>query len=142
MSAESGIVLDASALVAYSHDELLAFPIDELLRELREDTGAPVHIPEYALVDARVILHGDKTALARLESFAAAHGVTPVHGRDEQETVQLIVAEAGVSWGLAHAMMLTVTTHTSLATYAAATLQRAGFDARLVLDLDEFFRGD
>lgn len=28
----------------------------------------------------------------------------------------------------------------SLATYAAATLELAGFDMTLVLDLDEFFR--
>jgi hypothetical protein len=138
--ADPGVVLDASALVAYSQNDLLAFPLDELLRELREDTGGPVHIPEYALVDARVILHDDKTALARLESFAAAHGCVQAIGRGDQETIQLIVADAGVSWGLAHAMLLAAVRGALLATYVASTLHRAGFDARLILDLDEFFR--
>lgn len=140
MTADPGVVLDASALVAYAQNDLLAFPLDELLSEVREQTRGAVHIPEFALVDARRILHGDKTGLARLESFAAAHGITPTANRGEQETVQLIVAEARVSWGLAHAMLLTVTTRSTLATYAAPTLERAGFEMRLVLDLDEFFR--
>ena len=49
-------------MVAYAENDLLAFPLDELLRELREETGGSVHIPEFALVDARRILCGNAGA--------------------------------------------------------------------------------
>ncbi len=127
--AEPGVVFDASALVAYSLNDMRAFPVDELLGVMRDETLAPVHIPEYALVDARVILHDDKAAMDRLEAFAHEHGIHQVDGRDEQETVQLIVARSGVSWGMAHAMLLTILTSSSLATYAAHTLERVGYEA-------------
>lgn len=140
MPVEPGVVFDASALVAYALNDLNALPVDELLDVMRDDTHAPVHIPAYALVDAQVILHDDKAARERLEAFAGEHGVHQVGSRDEQETIQLIVAESGVSWGMAHAMLLTITTNSSLATYAAHTLERAGYEMSLVLDLDEFFR--
>jgi TusA-related sulfurtransferase len=138
--AEPGVVFDASALVAYAQNDMRAFPVDELIAVMRDDTHAPAHIPEFALVDARVILNDDKAALDRLEAFVAEHGVHQVSGRDEQETIQLIVTKSGVSWGMAHAMLLTILTSSSLATYAAPTLERAGYEMRLVLDLDEFFR--
>lgn len=139
MTADPGVVLDASALVAYAQDDLLSLPVDELLQELREDTGGAVHIPGLAHADAVEILDGDKPATARLESFAAAHGVLDAPA-GERDTIGRIVTETGVSAGMAHAMLLAARLRCLLATYAAPTLARAGFDAQLVLDLDEFFR--
>lgn len=139
MTFDPGVVLDASAMVAYAQSDSLALPVDELLQELREDTGGPVHLPEFAYADALAILDGDKEATGRLESFAAAHGVTAAD-RDTEHVVGLVVAGTGVSPGMAHAMVLAAVRACSLATYAAPTLRRAGFDDRLILDLDEMFR--
>lgn len=141
MPPDPGVVLDTSALVAYARSDMRSFPVDELLREMREDTGAAVLIPELALVDARWVLHDEKDALERLDNFAAAHGT---HGGEDPglvATVRLLVAEAGVSQGMAHAMLLAGMTRSELATYSAPTLAAAGFEMRTVLDLDEFFQG-
>jgi hypothetical protein len=92
-----------------------------------------------AYADAMAIVGDDKTAAARLESFAEAHGIVDA-GPDVQQVVEVIVAKVGVSPGMAHALVVAASGACPLATYAASTAQRAGFDARLVLDLDEFFR--
>ena len=139
MTADPGVVLDASALVAYALNDLRALPVDELLRELREDTGAAVHVPCCACGDALEILRDDKAATSRLLAFVASYGMIDA-SRAEQQIIAAIVAQAGVSEGLAHAMLIAAGQGSSLATYAAATVQRAGFDERLILDLDEFFR--
>jgi hypothetical protein len=136
---DPGVVLDASALVAYAQNDMQAFPVDELLRELREDTGGAVHLPWFAVEEAQQILADDRPALARLESFVAAHGVR-LADADTVRAVDLIVAESKVSRGLAQAMLTAVVTRASLATYATATLEQAGFAGVLVLDLDEMFR--
>ncbi|MFI5895615.1 hypothetical protein ACIA5D_36525 [Actinoplanes sp. NPDC051513] len=136
---DPGVVLDTSALVEYARNDVRALPIDELLRELREDTGGPVHIPWYALEEAQQVLADDRAALARLESFAGAHGVR-LADADTTRAVDLIVEEGRVTPGLAHAMLLSVTGGLSLATYAAPTLEQAGFSLGRVLDLDEVFR--
>ncbi len=137
---DRGVVLDASALVAYARSDMRSFSIDELLDEMREDTGAPVIIPGFALLDAQQILRGEKDALDRLDSFADAHGVLGLDDPAVESTVRLLSAEAGVSPGLAHAMLLTLMTRSELATHSAPTLAAAGFEMRKVLDLDEFFR--
>lgn len=139
MTADPGVVLDASALVAYAQNDLRALPVEELLRELREDTGAAVHIPCCACGDAVEIVRDDKAATSRLASFAASYGVVTA-SRTEHQVIASIVAEASVSHGLAHAMLVAAGQGSSLATYAAATVLRAGLDERLILDLDEFFR--
>lgn len=139
MTSDPGVVFDASALVAYAQNDLLAMPVDELLRELREDTGGTVRIPRLAYTDALDIVADDKAAVGRLESFAAAHGVVEADP-GVLHLIGMIVAEAGVSAGMAHALVLASVWACNLATYTAATLERAGFDERLVLDLDEFFR--
>jgi hypothetical protein len=139
VTADPGVVFDASALVAYAQNDVLAMPVDELLRELREDTGGPVILPELAFTDAAAIVADDKAATARLESFAAAHGLIAA-GPDVQDVVGVLVAQVGVSPGVAHAILLAAERGFPLATYAASTVGRTGFAPRLILDLDELFR--
>lgn len=115
-------------------------PVDELIREMREDTGAPVYVPELALAEARWVLEGEKDALKRLDSFAASHGVRPADDPGVQETLRMMVAMYGISSGMAHAMLVAVATKSELATYAVSTVRAAGFEMRQVLDLGEMFR--
>ena len=140
MLPDHGVVLDTSALVAYARSDLRSLPIDELLREMREDTDAPVIIPKLALNEARWVLGDEKAAIERLDSFADAHGVEGCTDPSLQASVRLLVSESGVSQGMAHAMLLAVMARSELATYSAPTLRAAGFEMRKVLDLDEFFR--
>ncbi|MET0416616.1 MAG: hypothetical protein ABW022_11415 [Actinoplanes sp.] len=137
----SGVVLDASALVIYAKDDLQALPVDELLRELRDDPRSPLAIPALAHEDALRILDGDSTATARLWALSDEHGVVPA-SPDMLRAVNLIVGEGRVSAGMAHAMLLAAQRDWLLATYAAPTLQVAGFEPRLILDLDEVFRAE
>jgi hypothetical protein len=133
------IVPDTSALIAYAENDLRALPVDELLEELREDSGGQVILGWFVLEDAQRVLRADRTALGRLEVLASEHGVRFADA-DMQQAIGLIVAEGQVSRGLAHAMLLTAAAGCSLATYAAPTLEKAGFAMSRVLDLDEFFR--
>jgi hypothetical protein len=135
----AGVVLDVSSLVVYAKNDLQALPIDELLQELREDTGGIVVIPSLSHADALLVLAGDKVATDRLWSLSDAFGVVPP-SPDVQTVVDLIVAESEVSPGLAHAMILAAQRDWYLATYAAGTLMRVGFESRLILDLDQMFR--
>lgn len=138
---DPGIVVDASSLVEYALNDLRALPIDELLRELREDTGGPVLIPWLAVDEAQQILGDDPAALKRLEEFVGAHGVRFADA-EMVKAVDLMVAGSDLSHGLAHAALLSLLTGASLATYAAPTLARAGYGMRRVLDLDEIFRDE
>jgi len=138
---DPGVVVDASSLAEYARNDLRSLPIDELLRELREDTGGPVYIPLLALEEAQQILGNDRPALARLESLVAAHGVK-LADAEMLKAVELMAVEGNVSRGLAHAALLSRLLGTTLATYLAPTLERAGFDMAKVLDLDEIFRGE
>jgi len=135
----SGVVFDASALAEYARDDLRSFPVDELIREMREDTGQPVIIPWFALDEAQQVISGDLNAVARLESFASAHGVR-LADDEMRKAVDLVVEAARVTRGLAHAMILAAAGRRQLATYAMPTLRQAGFEVELVLDLDEMFR--
>lgn len=142
MPAEGGVVLDVSALIAYARSDMQALPLDELLREMREDTGAAVLIPGYAFSEARWILNGEQDALDRLESFADAYGTVEADDPELTKALKLIVSMSGVSLAMAQAMLLTITTDSMLATYTAPTLSAAGFEMRKVLDLDEMFRAE
>ncbi|MGX6604853.1 hypothetical protein ACWKSP_22395 [Micromonosporaceae bacterium Da 78-11] len=134
----TGVVLDVSALIIYARNDLQALPVDELLRVLREDTGGTVVIPSLSHADALLVLDGDKEATDRLWSLSDAFGVVPP-SPDVQVVVDLIVSESEVSAGMAHAMVLAAQRDWHLATYAAGTLERVGFDPRLVLDLNQIF---
>ncbi|GAA0494526.1 hypothetical protein Ade02nite_20140 [Paractinoplanes deccanensis] len=138
---DPGIVVDASALVAYAHNDMRSFAIDELLRELREDTGGPVHIPFFAVEEAQQILADDTDALTRLESFVTAHGMR-LADADMRSAVDAIVAASPLSRGLAQAMLISIADNLSLATYAAGTLEQAGAGMTRVLDLGEVFGAD
>ena len=135
----AGVVLDVSSLVIYAKNDLQALPVDELLQELREDTGGAVVIPSWSHADALLVLDGDKTATDRLWSLSDTHGVVPP-SPDVQAVVDLIVNESAVSQGMAHAMVLSAQRDWHLATYSASTLERVGFAQRLILDLDQLFR--
>jgi hypothetical protein len=137
---EEGVVFDTSALVEYARNDLRSLPVDELLREMREDSGWPVIIPLLALVDAQAVLGDDLPALERLESFATAHGFR-LADAEMLRAVDLIADQAKVTPGLAQAMLLTAAGRKrQLATYAAPTLEQAGYEMSRVLDLDEMFR--
>ena len=142
MRAESGVVLDVSALIVYARSDMQAMPVDELLREMREDTGEPLYLPHHAYTEASWILQDETDALKRLESLAEAHGTRRADDPEAEKVLKLMMSMSGVSLGMAHAMLLTVATKSMLATHAAATLSAAGFEMRKVLDLDEMFRGD
>lgn len=133
------VVLDTSALVAYAQNDLRSLPVDELLDELREDSGGAVIIGWFTAEDAQQVLGDDRPALARLQSLVAAHGVR-LADADMRRTVALIAGEGQVSRGLAHAMLLSAMDGCSVATCAAATLRTAGFATSRILDLDAFFR--
>jgi hypothetical protein len=134
----AGVVLDVSSLVIYAKNDLRSLPVDELLQELREDADGVVAIPSLSHADALLVLDGDKPATDRLWLLSDTHGVLPP-SPDVQAVVDLIVGESAVSQGMAHAMVMSAQRDWLLATYAASTLQRAGFEPRLILDLDELF---
>lgn len=130
------VVLDASALVVYAENDLQALPIDELLDELRNDTGGRVLIPWFAVEDALRILRDDRRALDRLQALTAEFGVQ-LPDAGTQQAVEVVVAEGQVTAGMAHAMLLAVTAGCDVATYSASTLRQAGFAA--VNDLGDAF---
>jgi hypothetical protein len=129
-----GVVLDASALVAYAQNDLRSMAVDELIGELRDDIGAPLLIPALAHADALEIVAGEAAATRRLWALADEHGLFPA-SPDVQKVVDLVVAEGKVSRGMAHAMTVSARRGWFLATHAAQTLLAVGFEPDLILDL-------
>lgn len=136
--AGTDVVLDASALVVYAENDLQSLPVDELLRELREDTGGAVLIPWYAVEDAQQILRDDRAALERMQSLTTRWGIR-LADAGTQQAITVVATEGQVTAGMAHAMLLAVQAGCQLATYSAATLRKAGFDAASILDLGDTF---
>lgn len=132
------IVLDASALTVYAESDLQALAVDELLDELRYDSGGRCLIPWFALEDAQRILRDDRSALGRLQVLTAEFGVQ-LADAGTQQAVEVLAAEGQLTSGMAHAMLLAIQAACQVATYSASTLRKTGFTARSILDLGDTF---
>lgn len=132
------VALDASALVVYSESDLEALPVDELLDELRHDTGGRVLIGWFALEDAQTILGDNRRALDRLQALAAEFGVQ-LADAGVRTAVEVLAVEGRITAGMAHAMLLAAQAGCRVATYSASTLRKAGFTQ--ILDLGDTFPG-
>jgi hypothetical protein len=134
----AGVILDTSALIVYGTNDLQILPLDELLQELRDDTGGAPVISAVAHAEALQFHAGDETATQRLWVLTDTYGSVPLSPA-ASPAVDLVVAEASVTPGMAHSMALSAHRDWHLATYAASTLRRVGFEPRLILDLNEVF---
>ncbi len=130
------IVLDTSALVVYAENDFQTFPLDELLDELRYDTGGRAFIPWFALEDAQRILRDDRAGLRRLQDLVAEFGVE-LADTAAQRGVEEVALAGKLTAGSAHAMLLAVQAGCRVATFAALTLRNAGF--RQFIDLEASF---
>lgn len=130
------VVLDTSTLIVYAENDLQSLPVDELLDELRYDSGGRALIPWFALEDAQWVFRDDRTALDRLQALVAEFGVQ-LADANVRRAVDMLVAKGQVTAGMAHAMLLAVQAGCDVATFAASTLRSHGFEA--INDLDESF---
>jgi hypothetical protein len=130
------VALDASALVVYAESDLEALPVDELIDELRYDTGGRLLIPWYALEDAQTILGDNSRALDRLQALAAEFGVRLVDV-NTRRAIEALAVEGQITAGMAHAMLLAAQAGCRVATYSASTLRKVGYAQ--ILDLGDAF---
>ncbi|WP_034592641.1 hypothetical protein [Hamadaea tsunoensis] len=127
------VVLDTSALLAYSRMEGLA--VGELVNSVAEDPGSIVGIPAASYLAAHAQLSGDERGLL-VRLVTAIDGVTailPLLGTDTVEVADLDARSAKHA-GLGHAIVETRKHGAALATYLGQQA-RGDLDEDDVLDL-------
>lgn len=117
------VVLDASALVAYSRLEGLA--VGELLTTVAEEAGSIVGVPAACYLTAYAgLAEAERVHLRRLvTSIEGVTAILPLYGADTVEVADLDVRSVEAV-GMGHAIVETRRHGALLATYAGAQARR------------------